>query len=194
MGCSWGARRRDDMGNWVNGGTYCSLKYRKVLVEQVWGWGCNDSMRSLVAILQLMSHGQSPSGCVLQSNQNLLRYTGLWNSNGIDSNHIPHAVGALLPSQSLCRFLRGWLMFFLIASRPQFWALLNWFSWWIVFLPWFWAHYPSCWTKLPPLNFHKTQTKNSIIQEHCICSRFDSVICGDARGLGGSNAEQFKNE
>lgn len=69
------------MENWVNDGNCHSLKYRKVHVEQVWG-GTDESMRSLMDVLQLLSHGQSPSGDVLPSvgflcNQSLLRYTGL---------------------------------------------------------------------------------------------------------------------
>ena len=146
---------------------------------------------SAADVLRAVSKWGCPVISCICPSPKLLRYTGLWNSNGNDSNHIPHAVEALHPSQSLCRLLRRWLTFLLIASRPQFWALLNWFSWWIMFLPGFVLHYPSCWTKLLPLNFHKTQTKISITQGQRIRGRFNSVICGDERGLSGSNAEQF---
>lgn len=72
------------MGNWVNGDTCHSLKYRKLQVEQAMcvrgGGGCG--LKSVVSTLQLMSCGQSLSRDVLQSvefvyNQSLMRYTGL---------------------------------------------------------------------------------------------------------------------
>ena len=52
---------KSGVGSWVNGGTCHSLKYRKLQVEPAVGvcWGQGDeSMRSVVAMLQGMSHGQ----------------------------------------------------------------------------------------------------------------------------------------